>query len=53
MCSGRARGLSWEVSGRLGSLLGSLQVQVEGTQNLRFGPEEIRDRFEREFGSSF
>jgi adenosine kinase len=46
----RARGLSWEVAGRLGSLLGSVQVEVEGTQNIRLEPSEVRSRFEREFG---
>jgi adenosine kinase len=49
---GRARGLSWDQSGRVGSLLGSLQVEIEGTQNLRFEVDEFHDRFEREFGSA-
>jgi adenosine kinase len=50
---GRARGLPFEIAGRLGSLLGSMQVEVEGTQVLRFDLDEIRGRFEREFDLSF
>jgi adenosine kinase len=50
---GRARGLPFEVSGRIASLLGSYQVEFEGTQNLALGLDEFRDRYEREFGSGF
>jgi adenosine kinase len=46
----RARGLSWEIAGRLGSLLGAVQVETEGTQNARFELPALRTRFEREFG---
>ena len=49
---GRARGLDWELSGRLGSLMGTLQVEATGTQNLRFEPEAFRARFESEFGTA-
>jgi adenosine kinase len=47
----RARGLPWEIAGRLGSLLGALQVEVEGTQNTRVELSELHARFEREFGA--
>ncbi len=50
---GRARDLDWEVAGRIGSLLGSLQVEVEGTQNLRTDVDAVLERFEREFGATF
>ncbi len=50
---GRARGLDWDVAGRIGSLLGGLQIEVEGTQNLRLDLREFRARFEREFGAAF
>ncbi len=50
---GRARGLSWEVSGRLGSLIGACQVAVPGPQGLALGMPELRRRYEREFGASF
>ena len=48
----RALGRPWEIAGRLGSLLGSYQVEVEGTQNLRVELPAVRSRFEREFGMS-
>ena len=47
---GRARGLSWDVAGRIGSLIGSYQVESLGTQSLRFELDDFRARFEREFG---
>jgi adenosine kinase len=50
---GRARGLSWEIAGRMGSLLGTWQVEYEGTQNLKLDLNTFRDRYEREFGSGF
>jgi adenosine kinase len=50
---GRARNLDWETAGRLGSLLGSYQVEVEGTQNLRLDLDEFRARYQREFGADF
>jgi adenosine kinase len=53
LIAGRARGLSFEVAGRMASLLGSYQVEVEGTQNLVFDLDGFRARYEREFGSSF
>ncbi len=52
LMAGRARGLPFEVAGRMASLLGSRQVEVEGTQNLAFDRDEFNDRFEREFGTS-
>jgi adenosine kinase len=53
LMAGRARGLSFEVAGRMGSLLGSYQVEVEGTQNLVLSLDEFRSRYEREFGIGF
>jgi adenosine kinase len=47
----RARGRSWEVAGRLGSLLGSWQTEVEGTQNMRIDLAGLRESFERQFGT--
>jgi adenosine kinase len=46
---GRARGLSWEIAGRIGSLLGSYQVEVEGTQSLGLAMDDFRSRYRREF----
>jgi adenosine kinase len=50
---GRARGLSFAEAGRLGSLMGSLQVSTAGTQNLEIGIDEIRSTFRSEFGTDF
>ncbi len=50
---GRARGLPFETAGRLGSLLGSLTVEQEGTQSVSANVAALRERFEREFGASF
>jgi adenosine kinase len=46
----RSLGRPWEIAGRLGSLLGACQVEVEGTQNTRIELPALRARFEREFG---
>ncbi len=48
---GLARGLALETCGRLGSLLGSLSVEREGTQGLELARGELAGRFERAFGS--
>ena len=50
---GRAQGHDWDVAGRMGSLLGSLQVAIAGAQNLDVDIERFRDRYAREFGSAF
>ncbi len=50
---GRVHGLPFEVAGRMGSLLGTWQVEFEGTQNLELDLDAFRDRYEQEFGSGF
>ncbi len=50
---GWLRGLPLETAGRLGSLLGSLKVERQGTQSLNFDLETVRTRFADEFGSGF
>jgi adenosine kinase len=50
---GRVRGMPFETAGRMGSLLGALQVEVEGTQSLSLDLATFRARFEREFGTGF
>jgi len=52
LLAGRVRGHSWDVAGRMGSLLGSYQVEVIGTQNLSLDREGFRARYESEFGAS-
>ncbi len=49
---GLARGLPLETCARLGSLLGSLTVEREGTQCLDLDRAAFRARYEREFGAS-
>ncbi len=50
---GRVRGFGYEIAGRMGSLLGSLQVGTRGAQDLRIDSDAFRSRYEREFGSGF
>ena len=52
LLAGRARGLPYESAGRMGSLLGSYQVEVGGTQNLKLDAESFRARYEQVFGTS-
>ncbi len=53
LLAGRVRGLSYEVAGRMGSLLGACQVAVQGNQNLKLDVDAFRALYEREFGSGF
>jgi adenosine kinase len=48
---GLARGLPLEKAARIGSLLGALEVEHSGTQNLTLNLPAFRARFEREFGA--
>ncbi|HEY5658549.1 MAG TPA: carbohydrate kinase family protein [Myxococcota bacterium] len=48
---GVARGHGLDVAGRMGSLFGAWQVEVEGTQSLRVGDDRFRQRYEEIFGS--
>jgi adenosine kinase len=50
LLAGRRRGFDWDVAGRMGSLLGSCQVEMEGTQSLRIDAAAFHERYEREFG---
>ena len=50
LLAGRARGHSFETAGRMGSLLGSCVVEVEGPQSLQLSRAEFDARFAREFG---
>ena len=50
---GIARGMDWETTGRIASLMGAIKIAHAGTQNHRFTFEEFRERFKREFGYSF
>ena len=50
---GVAAGHAFEVSGRMGSVLGSCQVEVRGTQVLEVDLEDLRARYARAFGLGF
>jgi adenosine kinase len=50
---GLQRGLPLETCGQLGSLMGSLMVEKEGTQSLTLDLDGFRALYEREFGASF
>ncbi|RYZ61330.1 MAG: carbohydrate kinase family protein, partial [Proteobacteria bacterium] len=49
---GLLHGLPWEKTGRIASLIGSLKIAVQGTQNHRFTMTEFRDAYRRHFGES-
>jgi adenosine kinase len=50
---GFRRELPLQTCVRLGSLMGSMMVEKEGTQSLTLDLDAFRARFEREFGASF
>jgi adenosine kinase len=50
---GMLRGLPLETAGRIGSLLGALKIEQQGTQGLQLDREAFGARFQREFGASF
>jgi len=47
---GISRGLSWEDTGRLASLLGSIKIAQRGTQNHALTPEGVTSAFDSAFG---
>ncbi len=47
---GLERGMDWETTGRIATLLGSIKIASPGTQNHRFTVDEFADRFEKAFG---
>lgn len=50
---GILHGKSWEITGRIASLLGAIKIEQYGTQNHHFTAEQFAARFEQEFGLSF
>jgi len=50
---GLMNGLDWEITGRIASLLGSIKIECNGTQNHSFTLEEFKSRFQAEFDMSF
>ena len=47
---GILRGLDWETTGRIASLMGAIKIAVRGTQNHTFTSAEFEARYESEFG---
>ncbi|HXC60824.1 MAG TPA: PfkB family carbohydrate kinase, partial [Steroidobacteraceae bacterium] len=48
---GLMRGLSWEKTGRIASVMGSLKIESRGTQNHKFTEAQFRQRYETLFGA--
>ena len=46
---GIAKGLDWDTTGRIASLMGAIKIERPGTQNHRFTLEAFRERYEQEF----
>ncbi len=47
---GIARGMDWQMTGRLASLLGSVKIASRGGQNHTLAREELHSRFKEHFG---
>jgi len=48
---GLEKGWGWDISGRVGSLIGALKVQRQGTQNHQFTAAEFEKLYELHFNS--
>jgi adenosine kinase len=46
---GLMRGLDWETTGRIASLMGAIKIAVVGTQHHRFTMDEFRELFHEKF----
>ena len=49
---GLLRGLDWETTGRIASLMGAIKVESRGPQNHRFTPTEFARRYQDNFGKA-
>jgi adenosine kinase len=47
---GLMRGIDWETTGRIASLMGAIKIATVGTQHHGFTLDEFRDRFHETFG---
>lgn len=47
---GLQRGMDWETTGRVASLLGAIKIAAPGTQNHRFTQDEFAEKFRQAFG---
>jgi len=48
---GLQKGWDWQTSGRVGSLIGAIKVQQEGTQNHQFSMDTFREQYSLNFGT--
>jgi adenosine kinase len=46
------RGLDWETTGRVASLMGAIKIESRGPQNHRFTRAEFEQRYRDNFGQS-
>jgi adenosine kinase len=49
---GLMNGIDWEVTGRIGALMGAIKIEQRGTQNHSFTLERFRDRYQDAFGAA-
>ncbi len=49
---GLIRGIDWETTGRIASLMGAIKVEQSGTQNHNFDAETFKSRYQSAFGRS-
>ena len=49
---GLLRGLDWETTGRIASLMGAIKIGARGTQNHRFTAAEFAERYRASFGTA-
>ncbi len=47
---GLSKGMDWETTGRIASLMGAIKIESYGTQNHVFEMAEFEERFEESFG---
>ncbi len=47
---GLMKGLDWETTGRIASLMGAIKIERHGTQNHRFEWPDFEARFQENFG---
>lgn len=50
---GLLKGMDWETTGRIASLLGAIKIERPGPQNHWVSPEDFAERFHEEFRYSF
>jgi len=49
---GIQKGLDWETTGRIASLIGTIKIEHEGPQNHSFTMGEFKTRYKQEFGEA-